>query len=639
MTKTTKRPLPVSKTIQFQQHQKIKDISVSGKDALTSVDFSERDGDFKLKVKADPDKINEVSGTPFVTTNVTTADEGTDDPKKSVALGHDYRGLNVETAGKYLSINKTKEKAVIDGTLIEQDLTKALNDAKEAKDKADKAAEKAGLADQKATTAISQIADVKDALAKLQEASEGADKLLKTDIDNIREILPKLPKDAKLYVNEESRDIAKHHNGRVEGLKRVELYTDLDNSNAVSLSVSDNVTLTIALKQNDNSIDSLDFSREVGEIRLEVAKPALPDFDALGVAVQDAQDRAAEAQGKADEAKAKADSLETTFNNVSRNLQDHAMDEAQLSSLAAKLDTTTTTANTAKESADTATALAQQAKATADKTATDLGLAQAKEIADIKNVNDAVERLRAAVGQANGKLQGRLSELAQKIEKANAGATAPEPLKVDDATYNAIKAAASLGDNRYDGITSATFIVNSQKVTLDVTDTNEVANFDTSIEGRVLLNNPRSSIDNNSESLVIGLKNDTHEVVSIKIKSGHRDIETRLLGVRDWLNFVPTKAEKALLALSEAGGRTNFTQEQLDQGIVVSEGIVVDMGKYWLPVGNVELAFGGSKADAEALLDFTIYIYDLETARVMHINAKTLLEPGTKVPPILKTVY
>ncbi len=100
MTKSTKRPLPVSKTIQFQQHQKIKDISVSGKDALTSVDFSERDGDFKLKVKADPDKVNEVSGTPFVTTSVTTADEGTDDPKKSVALGHDYRGLNVETAGK-----------------------------------------------------------------------------------------------------------------------------------------------------------------------------------------------------------------------------------------------------------------------------------------------------------------------------------------------------------------------------------------------------------------------------------------------------------------------------------------------------------------------------------------------------------
>lgn len=640
MTKTTKRPLPVSKTIQFQQHQKIKDISVSGKDALTSVDFSERDGDFKLKVKADPDKVNEVSGTPFVTTSVTTADEGTDNPKKSVTLGHDYRGLNLETAGKYLSINKTQEKAVIDGTLIEADLTKALNDAKEAKDKADKAAEKAGLADQKATTAISQIADVKDALAKLQEASEGADKLLKTDIDNIREILAKLPKDAKLYVNEESRDIAKHHNGRVEGLKRVELYTDLDNSNAVSLSVSDNVTLTIALKQNDNSIDSLDFSREVAEIRLEVAKPAVKDwteeFQTLAVSLEDTQSRAQMANTKAEEAKQKADSLETTFNNVSKNLQDHAMDETQLNSLTAKLETTTTTANTAKESADTATALAQQAKATADKTATDLGLAQAKEIADIKNVTDAVERLRTAFGQQNGKLQGRLSELAQKIEKANAGATAPEPLKVNDATYNAIKAYES---NPHQLVTSATFIVNGQSVTLEVGDLNEVANFDTSIEGRVLTENPRSNVSGTSNSLIIGLKGDTHEVQSIKIDSGHRDIEKRLLGVRDWLNFVPTKAEKALLQLSQAGGRTNFTQEQVDQGVIVSEGLVVDMGKYWLPVGNVELAFGGDKPTAQELLNFTIYTYDLDTARVNHINAKTLLEPGTKVPPILKTVY
>lgn len=643
MTKSTKRPLPVSKTIQFQQHQKIKDISVSGKDALTSVDFSERDGDFKLKVKADPDKVNEVSGTPFVTTTVTTADEGTDDPKKSVTLGHDYRGLNLETAGKYLSINKTQEKAVIDGTLIEADLTKALNDAKEAKDKADKAAEKAGLADQKATTAISQIADVKDALAKLQEASEGADKLLKTDIDNIKEILSKLPKDAKLYVNEESRDIAKKHNGRVEGLKRVELYTDLDNSNAVSLSVSDNVTLTVALKQNDNSIDSLDFSREVAEIRLEVAKP---DLSALTASVEDAKQKAEDAkvksqdaQTKADDAKAKADTLETTLNEYAASLRNHNMDKAAFDRLTAKLETTTTTANTAKDSADTATALAQQAKATADKTATDLGLAQAKEIADIKNVTDAIERLRAAVGQANGKIQGRLSELAQKIEKANAGATAPEPLKVDDATYNAIKAAASSGDSRYSGIERATFIVNGQNVTFEVGDLNEVANFNTAIEGRVLTENPRSNVSGTSEQLIIGLKGDTHEVTSIKLDTGHRDIEKRLLGVRDWLNFVPTKAEKALLELSQAGGRTNFTQEQLDQGVVVSESIMVDMGKYWLPVGNVELAFGGDKPTAQELLDFTIYIYDLETARVSHIKANTLLEPGTKVPPILKTVY
>ena len=62
MTKTTKRPLPVSKTIQFQQHQKIKDISVSGKDALTSVDFSERDGDFKLKVKQIQTKLMKCQG-------------------------------------------------------------------------------------------------------------------------------------------------------------------------------------------------------------------------------------------------------------------------------------------------------------------------------------------------------------------------------------------------------------------------------------------------------------------------------------------------------------------------------------------------------------------------------------------------
>ena len=637
MTKTTKRPLPVSKTIQFQQHQKIKDISVSGKDALTSVDFSERDGDFKLKVKADPDKVNEVSGTPFVTTSVTTADGNTDDPKKSVALGHDYRGLNVETAGKYLSINKTKDKAVIDGTLIEADLTKALNDAKEAKDKADKAAEKAGLADQKATTAITQIASVSDALAKLSKASTTEDAKLWNEIGKLKAKLKTLPEDAKLYVSEADKERA--NSGRLEGLTHVDFYTALDSTDATAINMSENVTISVTLKPDTENTNGTAFTREVSEIRLEVAKPELPDYDALGVAVQDAQDRAAEAQGKANEAKTKADTLETSFRNVTANLQDHAIDEAKLNSLTAKLETTTTTANTAKESADTATTLAQQAKATADKTATELGLAQAKEIEDIKNVNDAVERLRAAVGQANGKIQGRLSELAQKIEKANAGATAPEPLKVDDATYNAIKAAASLGDSRYDGITVATFIVNGQNVTLDVHDTNEVANFDTSIEGRVLSNNPRSSIDNNSESLVIGLKGDTHEVVSIKIKSGHRDIEKRLLGVRDWLNFVPTKAEKALLALSEAGGRTNLTQEQLDQGIVVSEGIMVDMGKYWLPVGNVELAFGGHKPTVQELLDFTIYIYDLETARVNHINAKTLLEPGTKVPPILKTVY
>lgn len=634
MTKTTKRPLPVSKTIQFQQHQKIKDISVSGKDALTSVDFSERDGDFKLKVKADPDKVNDVAGTPFVTANVTTADEGTDDPKKSVALGHDYRGLSLETAGKYLSINKTKDKAVIDGTLIEQDLTKALNDAKEAKDKADKAAEKAGLADQKATTAITQITSVSDALAKLSKASPTEDAKLWNEIGKLKAKLKTLPEDAKLYVSEADKERA--NGGRLEGLTHVDFYTALDSTDATAITMSENVTISITLKPDTENTNGTAFTREVAEIRLEVAKPELPDYDALGVAVQDAQDRAAEAQGKAEEAKQKADSLETTFNNVSRNLQDHASDEAKLNSLTAQLATTTTTANTAKESADTATALAQQAKATADKTATDLGLAQAKEIEDIKNVNDAVERLRTAFGQQNGKLAGRLSELAQKIEKANAGATTPEPLKVDDATYNAIKAYES---NPYQLVTSATFVVNGQNVVLEVGDLNEVANFDTSIEGRVLTENPRSNVSGTGEKLIIGLKGDTHEVTSIKIDTGHRSIENRLLGVRDWLNFVPTKAEKALLELSQAGGRTNFTQEQLDQGIVVSEGLMVDMGKYWLPVGSVELAFGGDKPTVQELLNFEILIYDLEDARVKHIKANTLIEPGTKVPPILKTVY
>lgn len=634
MTKSTKRPLPVSKTIQFQQHQKIKDISVSGKDALTSVDFSERDGDFKLKVKADPDKLNELSGTPFVTTTVTTADENTDDPKKSVALGHDYRGLNVETAGKYLSINKTKDKAVIDGTLIEADLTKALNDAKEAKDKADKAAEKAGLADQKATTAISQIADVKDALTKLTEASKTADAKLQAEIDKLKAKLETLPKEAKLYVSEADKERAT--SGRLEGLTHVDFYTALDGTDATALSVSENVTISVTLKPDTEATNGAAFTREVSEIRLEVEKPELPDFDTLAVNVEDAQARAQLANTKADEAKAKADTLETTLNEYAASLQEHNMDKAAFDSLTEKLETTTTTANTAKDSADTATALAQQAKATADKTATDLGLAQVKEIADIKNVTDAVERLRAAVGQANGKLQGRLSELAQKIEKANAGATAPEPLKVDDATYNAIKAHES---NPYRLVTSATFVANGQNVTIEVGDLNEVANFNTSIEGRVLTENPRSNVSGTSNSLIIGLKGNTHEVQSIKIESGHRDIENRLLGVRDWLNFVPTKAEKALLALSEAGGRTNFTQEQLDQGTVVSEGLMVDMGKYWLPVGSVELASGGDKPSVQALLDFEILIYDLEDARVKHIKANTLIEPGTKVPPILKTVY
>lgn len=309
MTKSTKRPLPVSKTIQFQQHQKIKDISVSGKDALTSVDFSERDGDFKLKVKADPDKVNEVSGTPFVTTTVTTADEGTDDPKKSVSLGHDYRGLNVETAGKYLSINKTKDKAVIDSTLIEADLTKALNDAKEAKDKADKAAEKAGLADQKATTAITQIASVKDALSKLSKASTTEDSKLWNEIGKLKAKLKTLPEDAKLYVSEADKERA--NGGRLEGLTHVDFYTALDSTDATAFSVSENVTIGITLKQNNNA-----FTREVSEIRLDVIQPEQPDWQTLAVNVEDAQARAQMAQTKADDLAKKLDALVEKLKNA-----------------------------------------------------------------------------------------------------------------------------------------------------------------------------------------------------------------------------------------------------------------------------------------------------------------------------------
>ena len=599
MTKTTKRPLPVSKTIQFQQHQKIKDISVSGKDALTSVDFSERDGDFKLKVKADPDKVNEITGTPFVTTNVTTADEGTDDPKKSVALGHDYRGLNLETAGKYLSINKTKDKAVIDGTLIETDLTKALNDAKEAKDKADKAAEKAGLADQKATTAISQIADVKDALAKLQEASEGADKLSKTDIDNIREILAKLPKDAKLYVNEESRDIAKHHNGRVKGLKRVELYTDLDNSNAVSLSVSDNVTLTIALKQNDNSIDSLDFSREVAEIRLEVAKP---DLSALTASVEDAKQKAEDAKVKSQDAQTKADD---------------------------------------------AKAKAEQANAKADDLAKKLEDAKTKEVADIASVTDAVTKLGEASKTADGELKKAIDALAEKLKNANTTNSA-EPLKVTDESKRAILQART----RQTGLESVDFVVGGETVTVTYSqeNVNKTGYEDASTHdfSHGLKTSQLGGL-NGGTGLFVSLKYDaenrvlTNIVTDIRFASYERSFATDLIQIRDWLKFPPLTPAKALLKLSQAKGRTNFTQDDIDAGEVVSGGLLIDMGEYWLPVhvsvAGTSVTFSGNKADAQALLDFNIKTYNTDTAEVETIKASELLEPGTKVPPILKHVY
>lgn len=590
MTKSTKRPLPVSKTIQFQQHQKIKDISVSGKDALTSVDFSERDGDFKLKVKADPDKVNDVAGTPFVTTSVTTADEGTDDPKKSVTLGHDYRGLNLETAGKYLSINKTQEKAVIDGTLIEADLTKALNDAKEAKDKADKAAEKAGLADQKATTAITQIADVKDALAKLQEASEGADKLLKTDIDNIREILAKLPKDAKLYVNEESRDIAKHRNGRVEGLKRVELYTDLDNSNAVSLSVSDNVTLTIALKQNDNSIDSLDFSREVGEIRLEVAKPELPDFDALAVAIQGAQDDARDAKVKSQDAQTKAED---------------------------------------------AKAKAEQANAKADDLAKKLEDAKTKEVSDIASVTDAVTKLGEASKTADGELKKAIDALAEKLKNANTTNSA-EPLRVTQDSR------AEILRNGIAGVNEVEFIIGGQTVSMQFGEgSTNTKDLETDFDHR--LASPHIGAINSFNILHIRLVPGSDVVTSVAIGSYVPAIARKFGQIRDWLKFPPLAPAKALLQLSQAKGRTNFTQDDIDGGVIVSGGLLIDMGEYWLPV-NVSVAgtsvtFSGNKEDAQALLDFNIKTYNTDTAEVETIKASELLEPGTKCPPILKTIY
>lgn len=590
MTKSTKRPLPVSKTIQFQQHQKIKDISVSGKDALTSVDFSERDGDFKLKVKADPDKVNEVSGTPFVTTTVTTADEGTDDPKKSVTLGHDYRGLALETAGKYLSINKTQEKAVIDGTLIEADLTKALNDAKEAKDKADKAAEKAGLADQKATTAISQIADVKDALAKSQEASEGADKLLKTDIDNIREILAKLPKDAKLYVNEESRDIAKKHNGRVEGLKRVELYTDLDNSNAVSLSVSDNVTLTIALKQNDNSIGSLDFSREVGEIRLEVAEPELPDFDALAVAIQGAQDDARDAKIKSQDAQTKADD---------------------------------------------AKAKAEQANAKADDLAKKLEDAKTKEVSDIASVTDAVTKLGEASKTADGELKKAIDALAEKLKNANTTNSA-EPLRVTQDSR------AEILRNGIAGVDEVEFIIGGQTVSMQFGEGSTITkDLETDFDHR--LASPRIPAINGFNMLSIRLVPGSDVVASIAFNSYVPAIARKLGQIRDWLKFPPLTPAKALLQLSQAKGRTNFTQDDIDGGVIVSGGLLVDMGEYWLPVhvsvAGTSVTFSGNKSDAQALLDFDIKTYNVGTAEVETIKASELLEPGTKCPPILKTIY
>lgn len=593
MTKSTKRPLPVSKTIQFQQHQKIKDISVSGKDALTSVDFSERDGDFKLKVKADPDKVNDVSGTPFVTTSVTTADEGTDDPKKSVALGHDYRGLNVETAGKYLSINKTKDKAVIDGTLIEADLTKALNDAKEAKDKADKAAEKAGLADQKATTAITQIASVGDALTKLSKASTTEDAKLWNEIGKLKAKLKTLPEEAKLYVSEADKERA--NGGRLEGLTHVDFYTALDSTDATTISMSENVTSSVTLKPDTEATSGAAFTREVGEIRLEVAKPALPDFDALGVAVQDAQDRAAEAQGKANEAKTKADATKAKVDDLAKKLED----------------------------------------------------AKTKEISDIASVTDTVTKLGEASKTADGELKKAIDALAEKLKNANTTDSA-EPLKVTDESKRAILQARM----RQTGLESVDFVVGGEIVTVtyDQENVNKTGYEDNSTHdfSHGLKTSQLGGL-NGGTGLFVSLKYDaenrvlTNIVTDIHFASYEKNFATDLIKIRDWLKFPPLTPAKALLQLSQAKGRTNFTQDDLDGGTIVSGGLLVDMGEYWLPVhvsvAGTSVTFSGNKTDAQALLDFYIKTYNVDTAEVETINAKTLLEPGTKVPPILKTVY
>lgn len=600
MTKSTKRPLPVSKTIQFQQHQKIKDISVSGKDALTSVDFSERDGDFKLKVKADPDKVNEVSGTPFVTTTVATADENTDDPKKSVSLGHDYRGLNLETAGKYLSINKTKDKAVIDGTLIEQDLTKALNDAKEAKDKADKAAEKAGLADQKATTAITQIASVSDALSKLTEASKTADAKLQAEIDKLKAKLETLPKEATLYVSEADKERA--NSGRLEGLTHVDFYTALDSTDATALSVSENVTITVTLTPDTENTNGKAFTRKVFEIRLEVAKPELPDFDALAVAIEGAQDDARDAKVKSQDAQTKADD---------------------------------------------AKAKAEQANAKADDLAKKLEDAKSKEISDIASVTDAVAKLGEASKTADGELKKAIDALAEKLKNANTTNSA-EPLKVTDESKRAILQARM----RQTGLESVDFVVGGETVTVtyDQEHVNNTGYEDNSTHdfshGLKIV---KFGGLNGGTGLFVSLKYDdvnrvlTNIVTDIHFGSYEKNFAADLIQIRDWLKFPPLTPAKALLQLSQAKGRTNFTQDDIDGGVIVSSGLLVDMGEYWLPVhvsvAGTSVTFSGNKSAAQALLDFYIKTYNVDTAEVETIKASELLEPGTNCPPILKTIY
>ena len=581
MTKTTKRPLPVSKTIQFQQHQKIKDISVSGKDALTSVDFSERDGDFKLKVKADPDKVNEVSGTPFVTTTVTTADEGTDDPKKSVALGHDYRGLALETAGKYLSIDKTQEKAVIDGTLIEADLTKALNDAKEAKDKADKAAEKAGLADQKATTAITQIDNVKDALSKLSKANTTEDAKLWNEIGKLKAKLKTLPEDAKLYVSEADKERA--NGGRLEGLTYVDFYTALDSTDATAISMSENVTISVTLKPDTENTSGTAFTREVCEIRLEVATPEQPDWQTLAVSVEDAQARAQMANTKAEEAKAKAEQANAKADDLAKKLED----------------------------------------------------AKLKEISDIASVTDAVTKLGEASKTADGELKKAIDALAEKLKNANTTNSA-EPLRVTQDSRQEILR------NGIAGVNEVEFIIGGQTVSMQFGESStNTRNLETDFDHR--LASPHIPAINGFNMLNIRLVRGSDVVSNIAFNSYVPAIARKFGQIRDWLKFPPLTPAKALLQLSQAKGRTNFNQDDIDSGVIVSAGLLVDMGEYWLPVhvsiAGTSVTFSGNKSDAQELLDFDIKTYNVDTAEVETIKASELLEPGTKCPPILKTIY
>ena len=154
---------------------------------------------------------------------------------------------------------------------------------------------------------------------------------------------------------------------------------------------------------------------------------------------------------------------------------------------------------------------------------------------------------------------------------------------------------------------------------------------------------------NGGTGLFVDLKYDdvnnkiSNIVTGIRFASNERNFASELIQIRDWLKFPPLTPAKALLLLSQAKKRTNFTQDDIDGGVIVSGGLLVDMGEYWLPVhvsvAGTLVTFSGNKADAQALLDFDIKTYNVDTAEVETIKASELLEPGTKCPPILKTIY